>query len=109
MKKLLVTIIILLMGIPAIAKAHKNFCIQIGTAKNEVSKALGKPNIITLDSEDKLTWVYLNVKKEPEQKLTKSEKLKKSDKTTILTIKFDDNENISSYSYMTEYIGEEND
>ncbi|MBR6301914.1 outer membrane protein assembly factor BamE [bacterium] len=109
MKKLLVTIIIFLMGIPALAKAHKDFCMQIGTSKAEVSKAFGKPDIITVDSEDKLTWIYLNVKKEPTQKIKRSERLNKSEQSTILTIKFDTDENISGYSYMTTYNGEEND
>jgi outer membrane protein assembly factor BamE (lipoprotein component of BamABCDE complex) len=109
MKKLLVIIIILLIGIPTFAKNHKNFSMQIGTPKNEVSKALGKPDIITMDSEDKLTWIYLEIKKEPEQKLTTSERVKKSEQSTILTIKFDENDNISNYSYMTTYIGEEHD
>ena len=109
MKKFITTAIILLMWISAFAKSHKDFCVQVGTPQKQISKALGKPNIVTKDDEDRLTWIYLDVKKVPELNVTKSERTKKSDENTILTVKFDDNENVYSYSYMTKYIGEKND
>ena len=109
MKKFLIISIILLMGIPGFAKAKKDFVLQLGVAQNDITKNIGKPDIVTRDSDNILTWVYVDVKKLPASNVKKSESIKKLNENTILTIKFDENDKISGYSYMTTYIGEKDD
>ena len=90
MKKFLVIVIILLMGIPCYAKAKKDFLLQIGIAQNDIVKNIGKPDIVTRDSDNFLTWVYIDLKKLPISNVKKPESPKKVTENTILTIKFDD-------------------
>ena len=109
MKKFLIVTMILLMGIPALARSKKDFCLHIGTPSSDITKSLGKPSIVTKDSDNIDTWIYLDAKKIPQPNVTKSERLSKTDESTILTVKFDKDNNVLSYSYMTIYNGEEND
>lgn len=106
MKKFLITVIIILMGISTFAKGNKDFCLTVGTPQPDIVKAVGKPDIITKDSDNIDTWIYLNAKKLPKSNITKSERISKTDENTILTIKFNNEKNVLSYSYMTTYTGE---
>ena len=109
MKKLFIAITIILIGISTFAKSNKDFSLIIGTPQSDVIKVVGKPDVITKDSDNIDTWIYLDTKKLPKSNVTKSERLSKTDESTILTIKFDKENNVLSYSYMTTYIGEKDD
>jgi hypothetical protein len=109
MKRFLIIAIILLMGIPGSAKQKTDVTLHIGTPQSDVAKIVGKPDIITQDSDNILTWIYTDLKKLPVPKVTTSERTEKVNESTILTIKFDSNYKIINYAYMTTYIGEEHD
>ena len=106
MKKFLITAIVILIGISTFAKGNKDFTLNVGTSQSDVVKAAGKPDIITKDSDNIDTWIYLEAKKLPQSNIKNSERLSKTDESTILTIKFNNEKNVLSYSYMTTYTGE---
>ncbi len=109
MKKFIILVYVFFIGVCAFAKGHNAFELCLGVEQSELVKHIGKPDIITQDYNNIQTWVYLNVKKLPVKSAITSEEIKKNKQEIILTVKFDNQDKISGYSYMTSYIGEKDD
>ena len=79
------------------SKAGK-FELRIGATQSDVKKALGKPSVMTKDSDNINTWIYENVSNLP---VSNSDfgGVNTDAKNTIIIIKFDDNDIINQFSY----------
>ncbi len=97
------------MGIPVLAKGHKNIVLQMGEGQKDVVNTIGEPDIITQDYDNVETWIYTDVKSIPQSGISQNESLENQKQSTLLTIKFDKEYKVKSYGYMTTYFGEKND
>ena len=85
--------------------------IQKGMAQDQVVVALGSPNIVTKDKDDKETWVYDKIATEVRSSGTQGIMLffqtgadyvhrkDTSQKTLTVVIKFNENKRVDSFSY----------
>lgn len=98
MKKLF-TILFLVLGIctPTYAKVKTD--LTIGLGQKEVIKAIGKPTVITYDSDEYETWVYEDISAIPSSNCSNFGGVNSNRKNTTLIIKFDSNQNILNISY----------
>lgn len=85
--------------LPCSAKSKTTkFEMAIGAAQTDVKKALGKPSVVTKDSNNVKTWIYENVSKLPVANSDFGD-VNTDARNTIIIIKFDDNDNVNQFSY----------
>ena len=95
-----------------VAKAQKE--IKVGMSSSAVVEALGSPNMVTTDSEQRETWVYDRVSTNVQSSSSKSgvwlllfaagskdSKTTSSQRTLTIIVKFDNNSKVRDFAYRT--------
>ncbi len=100
MKKLIIILMMLVVAVPVFAKNKeiKNF-LYIGATQDEVKQALGKPSVITKDSDDVAVWIYEKPSIIPAKGCSDFGGVYSDAKGTTVVVKFDSDEKVSSFSY----------
>lgn len=104
MKKVFVLVLLIIsIGLVAESKSKEDFVVKIGTAKGEIHKNFGKPDINTFDWENTETEIYKKLTKIPIADIVESKSNIKGNEDIIFTVKYSDDK-VKSFGYMTTYM-----
>lgn len=100
MKRLIIILLMLIVTVPVFAKNReiKND-LFIGASQDEVKKALGKPSVITKDSDNNTAWIYENPSVIPAKTCSDFGGVYTDAQGTTVIIKFDSDDKVNSFSY----------
>jgi hypothetical protein len=100
MKRIIIVLIIIATTVPVFAKGkNSKYDLSLGISQQEVKNVLGKPSIVTKDSDDVTVWIYENVPAINAKSCSNFGDVNSDSKDTTVVIKFSSEDKVINFSY----------
>ena len=100
MKRLIRILLMLVVTIPVFAKNKESKKdLFIGESQEEVKQALGKPSVVTKDSDNYTVWIYESPSVIPSKNCSNFGGVYSDAKGSTVVIKFNSDDEVNSFSY----------